>query len=767
MDLMAKVKARLDKLAIAPNRSSGAVASNLMTKFQTCWDRIQMELTFESPVTRTVEDTHIPNALQQMLDILLKEQRLVEKGLISSNSCAELFLNTNVLGQLVDMSAADSPIGFRKHVIQTISSLIGLLEGQSLYHKSVNGAITVLINESLGQRNPKYEGEMLELESNIAIKVQELPALLNLFLNQHRPATKNLAADSEPRATIGGMVGVLNNDQKNFDFPLFDHLMRYVNSEGRHGDVARTSCSLLLKAGAENPDLEGYVRQTDFVIILVAGLGGLFSQLPPQLPFSAHTTSHSGRQGYASITFSRDVESFLNLMRFTQSVVLLWGLESEITQSILRGFADTFLGQAVGPQFMTASDFDGTAEAVLYYVRRMLSALEPTEPIAEVLVDFLLNDDDDAQTSRTDSRDADADQSSRNDVKLHVRDVLLSKLNSLSESVVTESLRLVALLVSAYPEKATPLLIDGLRPSNMPADAQRALTPEQLFEVVRQWMALLGVGEGFQEENSLDAYMEDAQAAVAAATATASKPSSGASSPSSHDSPPSKSHVTTPPQNPSKSKRHTHHTPQRYPSPTTLDRDATLQKLLTKLSTFFSQSTPTNLALTEILSRLAVRGDLAPYLFAADQIAHTPPSAVTDESQPPLSASTTTSSAAPHLRLSLQTILRRLHKEVAIAKTAMGPHQFETKLSEARENPSPLHHLPPLDHHHRRRRQRTESREGVVWVNGDMGGDDTEKAFWDDVFVRNVVVLEEFVKELVAVLLVSGGLGGTEVDFVA
>ncbi|KAJ3156931.1 hypothetical protein HDU86_003466 [Geranomyces michiganensis] len=785
MDVFSKLKSRLDQLALTPRKAS---AGNLLHKFQICWDAVQYELTTEAEesLTRTVDETDIPSSLQQMLDILLKEQRSLETGLISANSCAEMFLNTDILGQLVALSATDTPVGLRREVVSMVSALISLLEGQSLFHKSVNGAIRMLIAEALADRSFKYETEMLELESNIATKIKELPALLNLFFIQNAKRPKNVpASEDEDRdeqlsdlatppvtqSVIGGMVGavVAAPITSAHHFPLFDHLMRYLNTEGRHGDVARTSCSLLLDVGT--PDMQIYLAESDFVIVVTAGLGGLFSQLPALLPADAITEGrrrHGGRQGYATVTFARDVESLQGLVAFAQGVVTRWPDDDALAGGILRGFRRVFLDHAVKPQLMTASDFDGTTVAVLFYLRKMFAAVAPRSEIAEVIIRFLLDAEegaDEVAPSSRGAREGLSDHTDRtdNDVELQVRDVLISKLNSLSEPVVTDTLRLFHLMLLNHPTLALPLLVDAIdMPAQHPLTAAtpstltspvlppvvRALDPEQQSTVVREWFALIDRAGGGNAtaatdcfETSLDAYLADAERAVAAYN--------------------------------DKDETNTSRQSIKPTSPARLDRDPTLHKLLDKTATFFSQTPGINLALTGVLAHLAASAHLAPYLFAADHIF---PLAAERNGNGDGGCDDEDDVASPQRRASLHTTIAGLNAEVDARRAAMGEEAFEARMALAIAD--------DVDEEQERARARigagrrgsstaaggggSTAAGGDPWRGTDYYGSGAETR--DDIVERqwwkNVLVLNEFAKEMVALLIVSDGIGQQHIDFV-
>ncbi|KND04303.1 uncharacterized protein SPPG_00036 [Spizellomyces punctatus DAOM BR117] len=672
MDLLTKVRSQIEKLG--PRRSTG----NLLHKFQICWDTINFEVQVESNLSRNVDRTEIPQALQQMLDILVKEQSMVDRGLHTTNGCAEMFLNNDMLGQLVKLSQADVPLGFRGEVIQTISSLISLLEGKSLFHKSVNGAAVALMRSALASRDHKYEDAMLELESNISTKIHELPALLHLFFTK-RPVTSNVSTEA-----VGGLVGARDDqdsglDEGSYDFPLFDHLLRYVHIEGRRGDVARTSCLFLLQL--QQDELQDCIARSDFAITVIAGIGGLFSQLPPQLP----DLNPGGRQGYALVTFTRDVESLCGLLRFVQDVLAKCP-SPDTCEAILREFRVTFLEHVVQPQLMTASDFDGTTVAVLYYICKMLDVVWE-ERFSSIFVRFLLQGDDVSD---------DQDATAIDDVELHVRDVLVSKLNSLSEEVVTQTLRFFHSLLTKHRVQVLALLLETMsEPKFAELSSNFTVDAHQHLAVVRRYFALMNTAHAAVDHGTtLEAYLEDAETALLSSRMT--------------------SRASSPTKDKTKGESITIENAELLEQLDRLGRDATLQKFIGKLSTFFSHSMEINLALTGVLSKVAASPHplLNLYLFSSDIL------------------------LGPQ-HPSLYVIITRLLAEVSTKRAQLGEDVFDNRLEMTR---AALY-------------------EGD-WVEG-VGELDLEGEF-----VKNVVVLEEFVKELVAVLVTRGEVSAEEVAFV-
>ena len=68
-----------------------------------------------------------------------------------------------MLGQLVDISENDVPLGFRSEVIHFLSSLISLLDGRILFQSTLHRATLKLMKSCLADKEKKYEDAMLEV----------------------------------------------------------------------------------------------------------------------------------------------------------------------------------------------------------------------------------------------------------------------------------------------------------------------------------------------------------------------------------------------------------------------------------------------------------------------------------------------------------------------------------------------------------------------------------------------------------------------------
>ncbi|KAJ3286936.1 hypothetical protein HK104_008833 [Borealophlyctis nickersoniae] len=709
--------------------------SNSLHKFQRAWDDILVEHQLESNWTRGVDQTDIPNALQQILDILVKEQAVMRDGL-ETGRCTELFLNDDVLGYLVKISEDDVPVGFRSEVIHFLSSLISLLDGKILFQSSIHRATLKLMRSCLTDKDKKYEDDMLELEYNIAYKIHELPPLLEIFFTKNFvpknvPAQSVVAAGSSSPARAGSPAPGSSLSSRpatgqQFEFPLFDHLMQYVHLEGQRGDFARTSCMFLLELA--KGDLQQYIATSDFPTITIAGLGGLFSQLPLSLPAPVPPGS---RPGYAWQTFTKDMESFLNLLQFVQQVLLKCP-SPIITAAMLKQLQTTFLDNAVTASLTTASDFNGTTVATLFYIQQMLDSIREDQ-LSELFVNFLLKGDD----------ETDHAESSNGDMELQVRDILISKLNSLSEDVVTGILRFFHALLEGHSSRALHLLIERLPPRKASSEGISPLLFErsspvimdvrQHVAVVSRYFALVQAeAPSAGQENSLEAYLQDAEKMVASYGRVMPK---GATL--NLKILPRSSSLTPTPKSPTPPLDHHTLDPRVLDQLKHLSRDPTLSKFLKKFSTFLSHSMQINLALTGVLSQLATAPEpvLYTYLFSGDLL---------------LGEGVT----------SLHTVILRLRKEIDDKKRTV--INYDEKLERTREElfTGFSGDADPSDGMGRRTGTNRKR-----WTLVDGTPDPAAELDLEAEFLRNVVVLEEFVKELLAVLVMHGSREYDEVSF--
>ncbi|KAG6818128.1 hypothetical protein H0H87_000033 [Tephrocybe sp. NHM501043] len=250
-----------------------------------------------------------------------------------------------------------------------------------------------------------------------------------------------------------------------YEFLLFNYLLRFVHREGQIGDFARAGLLFLMDVAispadprpetsdtlSENapPDpvqeaalaLAEYILDGDFSEVLGAGLGAVYSLLPSKLAFhpAAQPTGTPGNtmtigtiipdiaaegdkvedtkekaraQGVEDASnpdFKARIDHFLKLLEFLQDVlrrnIVSDSLDAStlvgtaIGQSILDAVRRIFLENVLYPTILECSDTDGSAVAVMSYIDVIVRTLQPGR-LADALVDFLLSEDNDETRTR-------------------------------------------------------------------------------------------------------------------------------------------------------------------------------------------------------------------------------------------------------------------------------------------------------------------------------------------------------------------------------
>ncbi|KJA27180.1 hypothetical protein HYPSUDRAFT_158290 [Hypholoma sublateritium FD-334 SS-4] len=239
-----------------------------------------------------------------------------------------------------------------------------------------------------------------------------------------------------------------------YEFLLFNYLLRFVHREGHIGEFARAGLLFLMDVAMSSGEtgnqedlpvadpvndaalaLAEYILDGDFSEVLGAGLSAVYSLLPSKLGFfpqisiagsdnamtiggpsipdeeekeiiNAHLEKQQsmGIEDARSPEFKLKMDHFLTLLLFLQDVLrrnvshdnldasALVG--TAIVQSILDAVRRIFLENVLYPSVLECSDVDGSAVAVMSYIEIMVRTLRDG-PLANLLVDFLVSEDND------------------------------------------------------------------------------------------------------------------------------------------------------------------------------------------------------------------------------------------------------------------------------------------------------------------------------------------------------------------------------------
>jgi hypothetical protein len=265
-----------------------------------------------------------------------------------------------------------------------------------------------------------------------------------------------------PSHTIDSSAQPLDAKKPEYEFLLFNYLLRFVHREGHIGEFSRAGLLFLMDVAmspgesetetAKNDGnssifdpindaalaLAEYILDGDFSEVLGAGLGAVYSLLPTKLGFFRQSaTSESdnamkiGGNGLAadeereqlasqkeenlavgiedarSPEFKAKIDHLLKLLMFLQDVLRRNVVNENasalvgtaIVQSILDAVRRIFLENVLYPSILECSDTDGSAVAVMSYIEVMVRTLRDG-PLANLLVDFLVSEDNDDPHSK-------------------------------------------------------------------------------------------------------------------------------------------------------------------------------------------------------------------------------------------------------------------------------------------------------------------------------------------------------------------------------
>ena len=275
------------------------------------------------------------------------------------------------------------------------------------------------------------------------------------------PQSRSRAVSPTPSnaSTITSAPSAAVPRKPEYEFLIFNYLLRFVHREGKIGDLARGGIISLIDvamvpgegSGRASNDPVGeaalalaeYVLDGDFSDVLCAGLGAVYSELPTKLEVRHEVDDILGRgmvlggltdeskaqreqedtakAQRAGIVFSTDrlfrarLDHFIKLLEFVQDVLLRISdkmddplrksfapsalVASAVTQTLMDTFRTTFLKNVLYPSLLECSETDGSSVAVMTYIDEMLRSLSEVS-LTDLILAFLMSEEDDDDRAR-------------------------------------------------------------------------------------------------------------------------------------------------------------------------------------------------------------------------------------------------------------------------------------------------------------------------------------------------------------------------------
>ncbi|KAI0093654.1 Retinoic acid induced 16-like protein-domain-containing protein [Irpex rosettiformis] len=375
-------------------------------EFHKSWTSIKntLEHPDERQLSRGIKSTDVPSHLKSLVDALVWESARTEEG--GTGACLEYLLKNDVLGTLVRLSESDRPFGIQAEVLRSVQNMVVLLDEQFLVHSAVHKAVLRLlrncvgddIQEQLDGRNrvvgaarnsvrsqpSEYEEDLVNLLCILCSRIRHYRELLMIFFHDkqwYRPeplfsVEEEDEGEEEPETNEEPEPGDEHSEKQElkdetthdsdapmsldeitpapsqthtqpkkaeYEFLLFNYLLRFAHREGQIGDFARAGLLFLMdvamspidhasKSGIDkldssvsstssDPDphadaalaLAEYIVDGDFSDVLAAGLAAVYSTLPTKLEISPPVHSDASQSsgmvlGSNAIELSEDAQ---------------------------------------------------------------------------------------------------------------------------------------------------------------------------------------------------------------------------------------------------------------------------------------------------------------------------------------------------------------------------------------------------------------------------------------------------------------------------
>ncbi|KAF9917120.1 hypothetical protein BX616_001896 [Lobosporangium transversale] len=267
--------------------------------------------------------------------------------------------------------------------------------------------------------------------------------------------------------------------------------------------------------------------------IINSMVGTLNDRMPP-------TESALSRRADIEVSTSTDFQSrldaFLKLLEFCQDIMMRCP-NSEIVKSLLVTFKAVFLENILFPSIMECSDMDGSSVAVISYIDLILQVLEH-EALVDLVLGFLMSsEDDDNRAKATPQNLDDAFAEVQNLQKTSpyftatnrftLKDLILSRLKSRSQPTVIATLKLLNTLITRHCKYSLKLLsiqLDNKATSfrDLPGqsnlqDTELPLINHHIHELDLFYALISTINPRNTSEvfcNGYESYLRDAEAAI-------------------------------------------------------------------------------------------------------------------------------------------------------------------------------------------------------------------------------------------------------------
>ncbi|KAG0225861.1 Retinoic acid induced 16-like protein-domain-containing protein [Mortierella sp. GBAus27b] len=210
-------------------------------------------------------------------------------------------------------------------------------------------------------------------------------------------------------------------------------------------------------------------------------INSMVGTLNDRTPPTESAPSRPNIEVSTSMDFQSKLDAFLQLLEFCQEIVIRCP-NSEIVNSLLLTFKTVFLENILFPSIMECSDTDGSSVAVISYIDLILQVLKQ-EILVDLVLGFLMSEDEGENRIRVSQATDDAFAEVQNPQstssyftaigRFTLKDLILSRLKSRSQPTVIATLKLLNTLITNHCKYSLKLL--NIHPDTKAISSQDSL----------------------------------------------------------------------------------------------------------------------------------------------------------------------------------------------------------------------------------------------------------------------------------------------------
>ncbi|KAF2862419.1 hypothetical protein K470DRAFT_256054 [Piedraia hortae CBS 480.64] len=358
--------------------------------------------------------------------------------------------------EIVECAAASFDVGLLGSSVTLFAILADCDEEGFLGNENFSSSLIRLSRLAVERAEPTITAIVYELLFIITAKIRLQPEILPVWF-------RSLSEEKSSQRD---------------EFPLAYLLVDRVHCEGRIGDFSRTGLLYIFEATASD-ELAKWMVTSDLPPLMASGLGALYSQLgrelcilhpdatlPAILALSDYDNAQDDNsqepvaESYFSAQHRAHMATFFSYLAFWQDV-LDRCRSQPVRVCLVDNFQALFVRQLLYPSLLQSSDTDaGSSVAVLTYLRAMFECLDYPDVICMTLT-YLLNLPSADQNRALARPDAEIMEPSL----FNLADLMLQSIMSEKDQTTYAALRLLSTMIAKQRSSVWGTLIQVQRPT--------------------------------------------------------------------------------------------------------------------------------------------------------------------------------------------------------------------------------------------------------------------------------------------------------------